>query len=137
LSAKWLFKSDPEHYSFSDLLRDGHAVWDGISNNLALQNLRKVCHGDLVLIYHSGSERTVVGTAEVTRGPYPDPKLNDPKRVVVDLSARTKLTRPVSLDEIKKISGFKGFDLVRMPRLSVMPVSESQWKMIMDMAKEG
>jgi predicted RNA-binding protein with PUA-like domain len=134
LPAKWLFKSDPEHYSFADLLRDGKAVWDGISNNLALQNLRKIRQGDLVLVYHSGSERTIVGKAEVTSDPYPDPKLKNPKLVVVDLLALARLPRPVGLDEIKKVSALKSFDLVRMPRLSVMPVSDSQWKMIMEMA---
>jgi predicted RNA-binding protein with PUA-like domain len=136
LPAKWLFKSDPEHYSFADLQRDGNAVWDGISNNLALQNLRKIRRGDLVLIYHSGEERAVVGTAEVVSEPYADPKLNDPKLVVVDLTAGKKLARPVPLDEIKKHSGMRSFDLVRMPRLSVMPVSEEYWRMIMEMAKK-
>jgi len=134
LPAKWLFKSDPEHYSFADLQRDGKAVWDGISNNLALQNLRRIRRGDQVLIYHSGDERAVVGTAEVTSDPYTDPKQNDPKLVVVDLAARDKLVRPIGLDEIKKQSGVKDFDLVRMPRLSVMPVSEEQWRMIMALA---
>jgi predicted RNA-binding protein with PUA-like domain len=134
LPAKWLFKSDPEHYSFADLQRDGKAVWDGISNNLALQNLRKIRRGDQVLIYHSGGERAAVGTAEVTSDPYPDPKQNAPKLVVVDLAAREKLVRPVGLDEIKKQSGVKNFDLVRMPRLSVMPVSEEHWQMIMELA---
>lgn len=136
MSAKWLFKSDPEHYSFSDLLRDGRAVWDGVANNLALQNLRKIRRGDLALIYHSGDERAVVGAAEVTSDPYPDPKQKDPRLVVVDLRAQARLTRPVGLDEIKKAAALKSFDLVRLPRLSVMPVSETQWKTIMEMAEK-
>lgn len=135
MSAKWLLKSDPEHYSFSDLLRDGRAVWDGVSNNLALQNLRKIRRGDLALIYHSGSERAVVGTAEVARDAYPDPKLKDPRLVVVDLLAREKLPCPVTLDEIKKVSALKSFDLVRLPRLSVMPVTDAQWKTLSEMAR--
>ncbi len=135
MPAKWLFKSDPEHYSFADLQRDGKAVWDGISNNLALQNLRKIRRYDQVLIYHSGGERAVVGTAEAEGDPYPDPKQNDPKLVVVDLAAKEKLMRPVGLDEIKKQSGLKNFDLVRLPRLSVMPVSEEHWQIIMELAR--
>lgn len=134
MPAKWLFKSDPEHYSFADLQRDGKAVWDGISNNLALQNLRKIRRGDQALIYHSGGERAVVGTAEVESDPYPDPKLKDAKLVVVDLAAREKLGRPVGLDQIKKLSGLKNFDLVRLPRLSVMPVLDEHWRIIMDLA---
>jgi len=136
LPAKWLFKSDPEHYSFGDLERDGKAVWDGISNNLALQNLRKIRRGDLVFIYHSGSDRAVVGTAEVASDPYPDPRLKDPKLVVVDLAAKEKLVRAVGLDEIKKQNGLENCDLVRLPRLSVMPVSEEQWRMIMELARQ-
>ena len=133
---KWLFKSDPEHYSFGDLQRDGKTVWDGISNNLALQNLRKIRRGDLVFIYHSGGERAVVGTAEVMSDPYPDPRLKDPKLVVVDLAPKGKLVRSVGLDEIKKQSGLKNFDLVRLPRLSVMPFSEGHWRMIVELAEK-
>lgn len=131
MASNWLFKSDPEHYSFTDLLRDGQTVWDGVTNNLALQNMRKIRRGDRVLIYHSGNERAVVGAAEILSDPYPDPKLKDPKIVVVELAAREKLARPVSLDEIKKQAALKNFDLVRLPRLSVMPVSEEQWKIVL------
>ena len=136
MSAKWLFKSDPDHYSFSDLLRDGQTTWDGVSNNLALQNLRKIRRGDLALIYHSGKERAIVGTAKVTSDPYADPKLKDSKLVVIDLLAQANLPRPVGLDEIKNVTALKNFDLVRLSRLSVMPVSEAQWKTIMDMAEK-
>jgi predicted RNA-binding protein with PUA-like domain len=134
MAAKWLLKSDPEHYSFFDLERDGKTVWDGISNNLALKNLRKVRHGDLVMIYHTGSERAVVGLAEAASDPYPDPQQKDARLVVIDLQAREKLARAVTLDEIKKSSALKSFDLVRLPRLSVMPVSDAQWNAILAMA---
>jgi predicted RNA-binding protein with PUA-like domain len=134
LPAKWLLKSDPEHYSFSDLERDGETVWDGISNNLALKNLRNVRRGDLVMVYHTGDERAVVGLAEATRDPYPDPQQKDARLVVIDLRAREKLARPVTLDEIKKAGALKNFDLVRLPRLSVMPVSDAQWNAILVMA---
>ncbi len=136
LAQKWLFKSDPETYSLSDLERDGKTVWDGVSNNLALKHLRSVRKGDSVLIYHTGEERAVVGIAEVLSDAYPDPKQKDPRWVVVDIRAVKRLPRPASLDEIKKRATLKDFPLVRLPRLSVMPVSESQWKELLALAKE-
>jgi predicted RNA-binding protein with PUA-like domain len=134
MAAKWLLKSDPEHYSFFDLERDGKTVWDGISNNLALKNLRNVRRGDPVMVYHTGSERAAVGLAEAASDPYPDPQQKDARLVVIDLRAKEKLARPVSLDEIKGANVLKSFDLVRLPRLSVMPVSDAQWDAIMAMA---
>jgi predicted RNA-binding protein with PUA-like domain len=136
MTAKWLFKSDPEHYSFADLEQDRQTVWDGISNNLALKHLRTVRRGDKALIYHTGAERAVVGVAEVTSDPYADPKREDPKLVVVDIRAKERLKRPVTLDEIKKQSALKGFDLVRLPRLSVMPVTAEQWNAIVTLADQ-
>jgi predicted RNA-binding protein with PUA-like domain len=134
MAAKWLLKSDPEHYSFSDLEHDGQTVWDGISNNLALKNLRNVRRGDLVLVYHTGDERALVGLAEAASDPYPDPQQKNARLVVIDLRAKGKLARPVTLDEIRKSSALKNFDLVRLPRLSVMPVSDNQWTTILAMA---
>lgn len=134
MPAKWLLKSDPEHYSFFDLERDGKTVWDGIANNLALKNLRNVRRGDRVLVYHSGTERAVVGLAEAASDPYPDPRQKDARLVVIDLEAKEKLARPVTLDAIKKSAALKNFDLVRLPRLSVMPVSDAQWNTLMAMA---
>jgi predicted RNA-binding protein with PUA-like domain len=135
LAQKWLFKSDPDTYSLSDLEREGKAVWDGVSNNLALKHLRSVRKGDSVLIYHTGEERAVVGIAEVLSDAYPDAKQKDPRLVVVDIKAVERLPRPVSLDEVKKQASLKDFALVRLPRLSVMPVSESQWKELLALAK--
>ena len=134
MAAKWFLKSDPEHYSFFDLERDGKTVWDGISNNLALKHLRNVRRGDLVMVYHTGAERAAVGLAEAASDPYPDPQQHDPRLAVIDLQARKKLARPVTLDEIKKSSMLKNFDLVRLPRLSVMPVSDEQWNTLLAMA---
>ncbi len=134
MAAKWLLKSDPEHYSFSDLERDGKTVWDGIANNFALKNLRNVHRGDLVMVYHTGQERAAVGLAEAASDPYPDPQQKDARLVVIDLKAKEKLARPVTLDEIKQSSTLKNFDLVRLPRLSVMPVSDHQWSTILAMA---
>jgi len=129
-----LLKSDPEHYSFSDLERDGKTVWDGISNNLALKNLRNIRRGDLIIIYHTGKERAAVGLAEALSDPYPDPQNKDARLAVIDLRAKQRLARPVTLDEIKRSSAFKDFALVRLPRLSVMPVSDNHWKAILAFA---
>lgn len=136
MAAKWLLKSDPEHYSFFDLERDGKTVWDGIANNMALKNLRNVKRGDQVIVYHTGEERAAVGLAEAVSDPYPDPAQKDPKLVVIDLQAKGKLPRPVSLEEIKKSAAFRDFDLVRLPRLSVMPVSEANWNALLTLAKK-
>ena len=134
MAAKWLFKSDPEHYSYFDLERDGKAVWDGIANNMALKNLRSIRRGDQVMVYHTGDERAAVGLAEAVSDPYPDPKQKDPRLVVIDLQAKGRLARPVSLDEVKKTAALKKFDLMRLPRLSVMPVSDAQWDTLLAMA---
>ena len=134
MAAKWLLKSDPEHYSFFDLERDGKTVWDGIANNLALKNLRNVRSGDQVMVYHTGDERAAVGLAEAVSDPYPDPAQQDPRLVVIDLQAKGKLARPVSLDEIKSSAGLKDFDLVRLPRLSVMQVTDVLWKAVLALA---
>jgi predicted RNA-binding protein with PUA-like domain len=134
VTAKWLLKSDPEHYSFFDLEHDGKTVWDGISNNLALKHLRSVRCGDLAIVYHTGAERAAVGLAEAASDPYPDPKQKDARRVVIDLKAKEKLARAVTLDEIKKSAPLKDFVLVRLPRLSVMPVSDAEWNAILSMA---
>lgn len=136
MAGKWLFKSDPDHYGYGDLARDRRTVWDGVSNNLALKNLRAARTGDLVLIYHTGEEKCLVGTAEVVSDPYPDPKQKNPKLAVVDLEARHALARGVTLDEIKKKTELADFALVRLPRLSVMPVTEAQWNLLMKLAGE-
>ncbi len=136
MAAKWLLKSDPDVYSFSDLVRDGKTVWDGISNNLALKHVRNMRRGDLALVYHTGKERTVLGIAEIVSDPYPDPKKMDPRLAVIELAAKEKMARPVSLEEIRRQPLLKNFDLVRLPRLSVMPVTETQWKSILALAKE-
>jgi predicted RNA-binding protein with PUA-like domain len=135
MAAKWLLKSDPETYSYADLERDQETVWDGVSNNLALKHIRSIRKGDQALVYHTGEEKAVVGLAKILSDPYPDPKHKDGRLVVMDIAAERRLARPVSLDEIKKNSAFKDFALVRLPRLSVMPVSEAQWEALLAMAK--
>ncbi len=130
----WLLKTEPSDYSYADLSRDGKTVWDGVSNNLALKHLRNMKAGDLAFLYHTGKERALVGIAEVISGPYPDPKKNDPKLAVVDVKAREELPQSVSLAEVKADSEFSDFLLVRLPRLSVMPVTSPQWNRLLAMA---
>ena len=130
----WLLKTEPSTYSFADLEREKRAVWDGVANALALKHLRSMKHGDLAFIYHTGDEKQIVGIAEVISDPYPDPKENDPKLAVVDLKPHERLPRPVTLAEIKSTRRFQDFELVRMGRLSVMPVSNSRWQELKKMA---
>ena len=128
--ARWLFKTEPSCYSFADLERDKKTTWDGINNNLALKYLRQVKKGDLALIYHTGDEKSVVGVAEVIAEPYVDPRVNDAKMIVVDIRPKHKLAKQMSLSEIKQNQSLKDFLLVKMSRLSVMPVTEAQWKIL-------
>lgn len=132
---RWLFKTEPSEYSYDDLEREKKAVWDGVNNNLALKNLREVRLGDEVLIYHSGNEKAVVGIAEAVSEPYPDPVANDEKQVVVNLKPKRRLSRPVTLNEIKANEELREFDLVRLPRLSVMPVNGEHWLALQEMLK--
>lgn len=122
--ATWLFKTDPGTYSLDDLEREGKATWDGVSNNTALIHLRKTAPGDEVLVYHSGDDKAVLGVARVTKGGYPDPKENDPKLAVCDIAFVKRLKTPVPLAAIKAERKLANFDLVRISRLSVMPVSK-------------
>jgi predicted RNA-binding protein with PUA-like domain len=128
---RWLLKTEPSVYSFEDLARDGRTVWDGITNALALQNLRKACGGDLALIYHTGAVRSAVGIARILGAPYPDPKRGNPSLVVVDLEAVRPLEAPVALDAMKASPKLRGFDLLRLPRLTVVPVSPEHWSVIL------
>ena len=133
--AYWLFKEEPTHYSFADLERDGQTVWSGVTNNLALQNLRKVAKGDQVLYYHSGNEKAIVGVAEIVKAAYPDPAEKDEKLVVVDIKPVRRLARPVTLAEIKAEKTFAEWELVRISRLSVMPVSPAHWRRIEELSR--
>jgi predicted RNA-binding protein with PUA-like domain len=131
----WLFKSDPDVYGYSELERDKQTVWDGVSNPLALKHLRSCKKGDQVFIYHSGAEKAIVGIAEITREAYPDPKKKDEKLSVLEIKALKRVPRAITLSEIKAQKDFADFALVRMSRLSVMPVSEKQWQKILNMMK--
>jgi predicted RNA-binding protein with PUA-like domain len=132
--AYWLLKTEPSDYSWDDLVRDGKTTWDGVANNTALIHLRAMQPGDLAIIYHTGDERAAVGLAEIVSPPYPDPKANDPKLVVVDLKPGKKLPTPVTLAQIKSDPIFKGWDLLRIGRLSVVPVPATMWKHLLKLA---
>jgi len=126
----WLVKTEPSAYGYDALERDGRTVWDGISNPAALRNLGSMKPGDRVLVYHTGSEKAVVGVARVTGRPYADPALDDPRRLVVDLAAVSRLRAPVKLADIKSRPEFAGSPLVRQGRLSVVPLTASQWRIL-------
>ena len=135
--AYWLLKTEPSTYSWQDLQREKKATWDGVANATALIHIRAMKKGDLALIYHTGDERAAVGIAEITSNPRPDPKQDDEKLVVVDIKAKKKLPAPVGLDAIKADKAFAGWDLLRIGRLSVVPVPEAMWKRIEQLAKQG
>jgi predicted RNA-binding protein with PUA-like domain len=133
--ARWLLKTEPDSYAWDDLVRDKKTTWDGVTNALALKHIRNMKKGDLALVYHTGGERAAVGIAEVASAPYPDPKAGDEKLVVVDLKPKKKLTNPVTLDVIKADRAFAGWDLLRISRLSVMPVPDAMWERIEELSK--
>ena len=126
----WLLKTEPGEYSYDDLEREKRGRWDGVRNPVALGNLRAMRKGDRVLVYHTGGERAVVGTAEVVREAYPDPKAKNERLVVVDVEPRGRLARPVTLAEIKAMAEFAQSPLVRQGRLSVVPITPAQWKAV-------
>jgi predicted RNA-binding protein with PUA-like domain len=124
----WLLKTEPSTYSWSDLEREKTAVWDGVSNPVALRNLAAMKPGDDALIYHTGDEKAVVGRAQVTKAAYPDPKLKDPKLLVVEIKPVGRVARPVTLQEIKADPAFRESPLVRQGRLSVVPLNDEQFR---------
>ena len=128
--ALWIFKQEPTCYSFSDLQRDGRTVWDGVANAMARKNLRQVKRGDLILFYHTGKEKAVVGVMRASADAHDAPTADDPKAVVVEVEPVKSLPRPVTLAEIKRDAALADWDLVRLPRLSVAPTTDAQWKRI-------
>jgi predicted RNA-binding protein with PUA-like domain len=133
----WLFKEEPSSYSFDQFTKDGGTSWAGVRNPLAQKHLRSVKKGDRVFYYHTGNEKAVVGIARATSDAYPDPKEASGKLVVVDVAPVRALKRPVTLAEIKGSNAFATFALTRLPRLSVMPVSDAEWNEIERMAKSS
>jgi predicted RNA-binding protein with PUA-like domain len=129
-----LFKQEPSCYSFADLQRDGRTVWDGVSNALAQRHLSQARVGDRVLFYHTGKEKAVVGEMVVVAGPRPAE--GDEKAVVVEVRAVRRLA-PVPLARIKEDPALRDWDLVRLPRLSVVPVTPAQWRRVEQLSQEG
>jgi predicted RNA-binding protein with PUA-like domain len=121
----YLLKTEPGEYSFDDLKRDGRTTWEGVTNPTAVKNLREMKAGEDVIIYHTGSERRAVGTAKVI-----SVNASDPKVPVVEIQALAALKQPVSLDEIKSCKLFRDSPLLRIGRLSVVPLTEAQFKFL-------
>jgi predicted RNA-binding protein with PUA-like domain len=135
--AYWLLKTEPDSYSWDDLVRDKSATWDGVANATALKHIRAMKKGDLALVYHTGDERAAVGIAEVKSAPYADPNEDDERLAVVDLKPKRKLAHPVDLNVIKADKAFAGWDLLRIGRLSVVPVPEAMWERILKLSEES
>jgi predicted RNA-binding protein with PUA-like domain len=132
---QWLVKEEPEHYSYDQLERDTKAVWAGVRNPLAQKHLRSIRRGDRIFYYHTGKEKAVVAIAQAASDAYPDPGDPSAKLFVVDVVPGKKLARPVTLAEIKADKAFASFALVRMSRLSVMPVTDAEWNRIEKMSR--
>jgi predicted RNA-binding protein with PUA-like domain len=135
--AYWILKTDADSYPFDQFEREQRTTWDGVTNALALKHIRSMAPGDAALIYHSNVGKELVGLARIASAPYPDPKRKDPKLVVVDLEADRRLPKPVALAAVKADPAFADLGLVRMSRLSVIPVPAEQWKKLLSMAGLG
>jgi predicted RNA-binding protein with PUA-like domain len=135
--AKWLFKEEPDHYSFADLRRDGRTTWAGVRNSLARQHLRKVRAGDRILFYHTGKDKAIIGEMRAASNARAMPTRDDPGAVEVDVEPVRQLLHPLPLARIKADPLLVDWELVRLPRLSVMPVTEAQWKRVATLAQES
>ena len=133
--SKWLLKTEPATYSWDDLARDKRTTWDGVANALALKHIRSMKKGDLAVVYHTGNEKAAVGVAEIVSDPYPDPNDKTGNATVFDLKPKRKLAAPVTLADFKNDPTFAGFDLIRIGRLSVVPVPEPMWKRFESLAR--
>jgi len=133
--AHWLLKTEPDSYPWDQLVKDKKTIWNGITNATALKHMRTMKKGDTAIIYHTGDERAAVGIAEITSNPYPDPKQKDEKLVVFDLKPKKKLPQPVTLNDIKSDPTFAGWDLLRISRLSVVPVPDKMWARLEELSK--
>ena len=130
----WLVKEEPTHYSFDDLVRDGRTVWSGVRNPLAQKNLQSMKEKDKIFYYHTGEVKAVVGIAKAASAPYPDPGDESGKLYAIDVVPVKKLKTPVTLAAIKADKAFASFPLVRISRLSVMPVTDDEWSRIEKMS---
>jgi len=133
----WLFKEEPSHYSYDAFASDKRAVWSGVRNPVAQRHLHAVRKGDRIFYYHTGDEKAIVGIAKALGNAYPDPDDPTGRFAVVEIAPVGKMKRPVTLKEIKADRAFKDFPLVRISRLSVMPVSDAEWTRIEMLAGEA
>jgi predicted RNA-binding protein with PUA-like domain len=133
----WLFKEEPTHYGYDELVKDKKTMWSGVKNPLAQKHLRSVKKGDRIFYYHTGDEKAVVGICKALGDAYADPGDKAGKASVVDVAPVQKLARPVTLAEIKADKAFKDFPLVRISRLSVMPVTDAEWARIEALSKRA
>ena len=131
----WLVKSEPETYSWENLVKDKRTNWNGVRNFQAAANMKAMKKGDRVLFYHSGESRSIVGVAEVVKEYYPDPTDKEGRFGMVDIAAVMPFKRPVSLAEIKADKKLADFKLVRQGRLSVVPVNDAEWKLLTSMGQ--
>ncbi len=127
LMAQWLVKEEPDNYAYTQLEHDGHTVWAGVKNPVAQKHLRSIRRGDRIFYYHTGKEKAVVAIAKATSDAYADPKDASGKLFVVDIAPDKRLKRPVTLAEIKADPVFAASPLARVPRLSVMPMTDAEW----------
>jgi len=132
----WIFKTDPSIYSFQNLLDDRKVIWKQVKNTLALKELRNIKQGDVIMIYHDGDEKQIVGIAEAVTDPYLDPDSKDPRNYVIEIRAIKKLTRAVPLWEIKNHPRLKDIGLISIPELNVDSIDDKMWEKIMILAKE-
>lgn len=132
---RWLVKTDPRLFSFADLEASSRAVWNGTRNPLALRHLRAMRRGDEVLVYHSGSERSVVGLATVRRGPRLDGTDDAGGDWAVDLAAQKRLERPIPRAELAAERCLASWELIRIPRLTILPVPQSAWRLVLRHAR--
>ncbi|MDE3235525.1 MAG: EVE domain-containing protein [Bacteroidota bacterium] len=133
--AYWLVKSEPFKYSWEQFEKDGQTFWDGVRNYAARNNLKAMKKGDLVLWYHSNEGLEMVGIAKVIKESYQDPTTQEEAWVVVDLKPHKKLKKPVSLAQVKADKRLANMALVRLGRLSVQPVTEEEWNVVMELSE--
>ena len=131
----WLLKSEPNAWSWNDQVKAGPSMWDGVRNYQARNNLKKMKKNDLCFFYHSVTEKKIIGIVQVTKEFYSDPTDKSGKFVVVDVKSKFKLKKPVSLEEIKLNKKLSQIALVKQSRLSVMPISKTEWLEIIKISK--
>jgi predicted RNA-binding protein with PUA-like domain len=134
--AHWLIKSEPSKYSWEQFEKDGHTFWDGVRNYAARIHLRAMKKGDQAFFYHSNEGLEIVGIASVIREAYQDPTASDDTWVAVDFKPVKKLKKPVSLEQVKKEKRLKDMALLRLSRLSVQPVTDEEWKVVLELANK-